>query len=145
MIRRFANAVWKGSLTEGSGVVTTQSKILNNLSYSVPSRFGENAVEKHTNPEELIAAAHASCYSMALSAQLSGIKFPPTSINTTATLGMTKEPAGWTFTEIQLKCVAKVPGITKEQFMEKAKAAKEGCPVSKALNCKITLDAELQN
>ncbi|EFA80144.1 osmotically inducible family protein [Heterostelium album PN500] len=145
MIRRFATALWKGSLKEGGGVVSTQSKVINNLAYGVPSRFGEGVVENNTNPEELIAAAHAGCYSMALSAQLGTVNLVPKSINTTATLEMIKEDAGWTIKQINLKCVANVPGASKDLFLEKAKQAKEGCPVSKVLKCQISLDASLEN
>ncbi|EGG19922.1 osmotically inducible family protein [Cavenderia fasciculata] len=145
MIKRFATALWKGSIKDGSGVITTQSKVISSLPYNVPSRFGGDQVDKHTNPEELIASAHAGCYSMALSAQLSGAELTPTSINTTATLSMLKDDKGWTITQVDLKCEAVVPNATKELFLEKAKAAKEGCPVSKVLNCKITLDATLKN
>ena len=140
-MNRSANAVWHGSLKEGKGSISTQSGVLKETQYSFSTRF-ENGVG--TNPEELIAAAHAGCFSMALSAQLTEAHLVPDSIETTAavTLEMLKE--GPTITKIHLTTKAKVPGIDKAKFDELANFAKTGCPVSKVLKAaEITLDATL--
>ena len=139
-MERKASAVWKGSLKDGQGTVSSASGILSNTKYSFKTRF-EDA--PGTNPEELIAAAHAACFSMALSAQLGGANLTPESINTSATLSMEKLEAGWTITAVHLDVVAKVPGGSAEAFSTAAQNAKAGCPVSKVLNAKITLDAKL--
>ena len=139
-MERKASAVWKGSLKDGQGTVSSASGILSNTKYSIKTRF-EDA--PGTNPEELIAAAHAACFSMALSAQLGGANLTPESINTAATLSMEKLEAGWTITAVHLDVTAKVPGATAEAFNTAAANAKAGCPVSKVLNAKITLDAKL--
>jgi lipoyl-dependent peroxiredoxin len=139
-MERKASAVWKGSLKDGQGTVSSASGILSNTKYSFKTRF-EDA--PGTNPEELIAAAHAACFSMALSAQLGGANLTPESINTSATLSMEKLEAGWTITAVHLDVTAKVPGATAEAFNTAAANAKAGCPVSKVLNAKITLDAKL--
>lgn len=139
---RSANAVWHGSLKEGKGVISTQSGVLKESQYSFSTRF-ENGIG--TNPEELIAAAHAGCFSMALSAQLGEAKLTPESIETTAvvTLEVLKD-GGPTITKIHLTTKAKVPGADKATFDEIANKAKVGCPVSKVLKAaEITLDAEL--
>ena len=139
-MQRKASAVWKGGLKDGQGTVSSDSGILSNTKYSFRTRF-EDA--PGTNPEELIAAAHAACFSMALSAQLGGANLTPESINTAATLTMEKLDAGWTITAVHLDVVAKVPGATAEAFNTAAQNAKAGCPVSKVLNAKITMDAKL--
>jgi len=139
-MERKASAIWKGSLKDGQGTVSSASGILSNTKYSFKTRF-EDA--PGTNPEELIAAAHAACFSMALSAQLGGANLTPESINTSATLSMEKLEAGWTITAVHLDVTAKVPGATAEAFNTAAANAKAGCPVSKVLNAKITLDAKL--
>lgn len=139
-MERKASAVWKGGLKDGKGTVSTTSGILANTPYSFTTRF-ENA--PGTNPEELIAAAHAGCFSMALSAQLGGSNLTPESINTSATLTMEKLEAGWTITAVHLDVVAKVPGASAEAFDKAAQNAKAGCPVSKVLNAKITMNARL--
>jgi osmotically inducible protein OsmC len=139
-MERKASAVWKGNLKDGQGTVSSASGILSNTKYSFATRF-EGA--PGTNPEELIAAAHAACFSMALSAQLTGAKLTPDSINTNATLTMEKLEAGWTITAVHLDVVAKVPGATAESFNKAAQDAKANCPVSKVLNAKITMDAKL--
>ena len=139
-MQRKANAVWKGGLKDGKGTVSSASGVLSNTPYSFTTRF-ENS--PGTNPEELIAAAHAACFSMALSAQLGGANLTPESIATSATLTMEKLESGWTITAVHLDVVAKVPGASAEAFNTAAQNAKAGCPVSKVLNAKITMDAKL--
>ena len=138
---RSASAVWHGGLKDGKGTISTQSGILKDTQYSFSTRF-ENGVG--TNPEELIAAAHAGCFSMALSGQLTAAELPPTSIETTAVVTLEKTDAGFTVTKIHLTTKAVVPGIDKAKFDELAKNAKEGCPISRLLKAaEITLDATL--
>ena len=139
-MQRKASAVWKGGLKDGKGSVSSASGVLSNTPSSFTTRF-ENA--PGTNPEELIAAAHAACFSMALSAQLGGANLTPESINTAATLTLDKLEAGWTITAVHLDVVAKVPGASAEAFDTVAQNAKANCPVSKVLNAKITMDAKL--
>ncbi|MCB0327394.1 MAG: OsmC family protein [Bdellovibrionales bacterium] len=141
-MKRSASAKWEGDLKTGKGTVSTESGTLQSTQYSFSTRF-ENGTG--TNPEELIAAAHAGCFTMALSGQLTGKEKVPTSLETTATLTMEKLDAGWTATEIALSLKANVPGITEEEFDTCAKAAKEGCPISRLLDTKITLSYELIN
>jgi len=140
-MQRKASAVWKGGLKDGKGSVSSTSGVLSNTPYSFTTRF-ENT--PGTNPEELIAAAHAACFSMALSAQLGGANLTPESINTSATLTMEKLDAGWAITAIQLDVTAKVPNADKAAFEKAANDAKAGCPVSKVLNAKITMNAKLE-
>jgi osmotically inducible protein OsmC len=140
-MQRKASAVWKGGLKDGKGTVSATSGVLSNTPYSFTTRF-ENT--PGTNPEELIAAAHAACFSMALSAQLGAANLTPESINTTANLTMDKLDAGWTITTIQLDVTARVPGASQEAFNKAADNAKSGCPVSKVLNAKITMNARLE-
>jgi len=139
-MERKASAVWKGGLKEGSGTVSATSGVLSNTPYSFKTRFEGTP---GTNPEELIAAAHAACFSMALSAQLGGANLTPESINTSATLTMEKLDSGFTITAVHLDVNAKVPGASAEAFNKAAQDAKAGCPVSKVLNAKITMDAKL--
>ena len=139
-MQRKASAVWKGGLRDGKGTVSAASGVLSNTPYSFTTRF-ENT--PGTNPEELIAAAHAACFSMALSAQLGEAKLTPESIQTSATLTMEKLDSGWTITAVHLDVVAHVPGATPEAFSKAAQNAKAGCPVSKVLNAKITMEAKL--
>jgi osmotically inducible protein OsmC len=139
-IKRNASAVWKGAGKDGQGALTTQSGTLSNTAYSFTTRFGDG---KGTNPEELIAAAHAGCFSMALAFQLSGAGHPPEELQTRADLSITQEDGGWRITAVALDLKAKVPGIGRDEFMKLAEAAKAGCPVSKVLNAEITLKAEL--
>ncbi len=139
-MERSANAVWQGSLKEGKGTISTQSGTLKQQQYSFAARFAEGV---GTNPEELIAAAHAGCFSMALSGQLTAANFVPDSIETSAvvTLDMHDKP---TVTKIHLTTKAKVPNIDKAKFDELAKNAKQGCPISRLLKAaEITLDATL--
>jgi len=139
-MQRKASAEWKGGLKDGKGTVSSASGVLSSTPYSFTTRF-ENT--PGTNPEELIAAAHAACFSMALSAQLGGANLTPESIATSATLTMEKLDAGWTITAVHLEVVAKVPGASAEAFSTAAANAKAGCPVSKVLNAKITMEAKL--
>jgi lipoyl-dependent peroxiredoxin len=140
-MQRKASAVWKGGLKDGKGTVSATSGVLSNTPYSFTTRF-ENA--PGTNPEELIAAAHAACFSMALSAQLGAANLTPESINTSATLTMDKLDAGWTITAVQLDVTARVPNADEAKFKTAADNAKSGCPVSKVLNAKITMNAKLE-
>lgn len=140
-MQRKASAVWRGGLKDGKGTVSATSGVLSNTPYSFTTRF-ENT--PGTNPEELIAAAHAACFSMALSAQLGGAKLTPESINTTATLSLDKLDAGWAITAIHLDVTARVPQADPAAFKKAAEDAKSGCPVSKVLNAKITMNAKLE-
>jgi osmotically inducible protein OsmC len=138
---RSASAIWHGGLKTGSGTLTTQSHTLHDTRYSFVSRF-ENG--EGTNPEELIAAAHAGCFTMALSAQLTSALFEPSTLETAATLSLETTEDGPTVTRIHLVTRATVPGIEKEKFDELARKAKEGCPVSRLLKAaEITLEATL--
>jgi lipoyl-dependent peroxiredoxin len=141
-MERKASAVWKGGLKDGKGTVSSTSGVLSNTPYSFTTRF-ENS--PGTNPEELIAAAHAACFSMALSAQLGGANLTPESINTSAKLNMEKLEAGWTITAVHLDVKARVPNADQAAFTKAAENAKAGCPVSKVLNAKITMDARLES
>lgn len=137
-MKRTANAVWNGSIKEGNGKITTQSKVLDNSPYSFETRFGE---DKGINPDELLAAAHAGCFAMALSLILGKEGFTPDSLEATSEVTMDGDKLELTGSHLVLK--AQIPNISKEKFMECANAAKENCPVSKALSFKITLEAEL--
>src|SRR5437763_16290067 len=141
-MQRKASAEWKGGLKDGKGTVSSASGILSNTPYSFTTRF-ENA--PGTNPEELIAAAHAACFSMALSAQLGGANLTPESINTSVTLSLEKLESGWTITASHLDVVGRVPGADAATFQKYAEAAEKGCPVSKVLNAKISMNAKLES
>jgi osmotically inducible protein OsmC len=140
MIKRKASAVWKGGLKDGKGTISSASGVLKDTQYSFGTRFEEGI---GTNPEELIAAAHAGCFSMALSAQLGNAGMTAESIETTATITMEKTDAGFTVTASHLDVVAKIPGADKAEFETAADNAKQGCPISRLLNAKITMDAKL--
>src|SRR5947207_4761512 len=140
-MERKASAVWTGGLKDGKGEFSAPSGVFSHTPYSFKTRF-EGA--PGTNPEELIAAAHASCFSMALSAQLGGANLTPENINTTANLKMEKLDSGWAITAIHLEVSAKVPGADDADFQKAANDAKAGCPVSKVLNAKITMSAKLE-
>lgn len=142
MIRN-GSAVWNGTIREGNGTLTTPSTVLNSTPYSFKLRFENEDGKSGTNPEELIAAAHAGCFSMAFSGQLTNNGFTPTAINTQAALTMEKTDAGFTITKIHLTVDATVPGISEAQFQELAGNAKAGCPVSRVLNAEITMTATL--
>ena len=139
-MKRNASAHWEGGLKDGKGTISTESGVLANTQYSFGTRFESG---KGTNPEELIGAAHAGCFSMALSGQLANAGLTAQSIDTTATVTFEKLEAGFTVTEVHLKLVAKVPGADKAAFETAANNAKSGCPISRLLNAKITLDAQL--
>ena len=141
-MQRKASAVWNGGLKDGKGTVSTPSGVLNNAPYSFVTRF-EN--EKGTNPEELIGAAHAGGFSMALSAQLNNAGLKPERIATEATVTLEKLESGFAITTIHLQVNARVPGATQDQFNTAANNAKSGCPVSKLFNAKISMDAKLEN
>src|SRR5437016_923953 len=141
-MKRTASAVWQGNLKDGKGTVSTESGALSQTPYSFSTRF-ENA--RGTNPEELIAAAHAGCFSMALSAELGKAGISPDSIHTTATLTMERLDAGWTVTGIHLDVAAKISGGDAVKFAIAAKSAKTGCPISRLLNTTITMDARLES
>ena len=141
-MQRKASAVWKGGLKDGKGTISATSGVLSNTPYSFSTRF-ENT--PGTNPEELIAAAHAGCFSMALSAQLGNAGFTPESINTTATVSLEKLESGFTITTVHLEVVGRVPKADDAAFQKAAENAKGGCPVSKVLNAKITMSAKLES
>lgn len=140
-MERTASAVWNGSLKDGKGTITTQSGVLSEAPYSFVTRF-ENG--KGTNPEELIAAAHAGCFTMALSAQLGTMNFTPQTLRTSAKVTLEKLEAGWTISKIHLDVSARVPGISASAFESAAASAKANCPVSRLLKAEITLDAHLE-
>src|SRR5215203_7167586 len=139
-MNRKASAVWNGDLKQGKGTISTESGALKETQYSFSTRF-ENGVG--TNPEELIAAAHAGCFSMALSAELGKAGMNPSRIATTATVTMEKTEAGFTVTKINLETEASVPGADPAAFAKVAEAAKAGCPISRLLKAEITLNAKL--
>ena len=140
-MKRKASAVWHGDFKSGKGSISTESGTLSQTQYSFSTRF-ENGVG--TNPEELVAAAHAGCFTMALSFALSSAGHPPTSIETSATLTMENLPEkSWTITAIHLDTTATVPGIDPAAFAQFAAGAKANCPISRLLNTSITLDAKL--
>ncbi len=139
-MQRKASAQWRGGLKDGKGTVSTGSGALQGKPYSFTTRF-EN--EPGTNPEELIAAAHAGCFSMALSGQLGGAGMTADSIDTTATVTMEKLDAGWTVTKVHLEVTAKIPNADKAKFETAANNAKAGCPISRLLKAEITMSAKL--
>src|SRR5947207_6725966 len=129
-MQRSATAVWNGGLKDGKGTISTQSGVLSNSAYSFVTRF-EN--QKGTNPEELIGAAHAGCFTMALSAQIGGLKLTPERLQTTATVTLEQVEGNWTISKIHLDLTAKVPGISQADFETVTAAAKANCPVSRLL------------
>jgi lipoyl-dependent peroxiredoxin len=137
---RTASAVWKGGLKEGTGALSTQSGVFKDQPYSFQTRFGD---ARGTNPEELIAAAHAGCFSMALSLFLNNAGLTAERIEAAAKLTMEAQGGGFSITAVHLDVSAKVPGADDAKFQEAARGAKENCPVSKVLNAKITMDAKL--
>jgi len=140
-MKRKASAVWQGGLKDGKGTVSTESGVLSKAQYSFSTRFESG---KGTNPEELIAAAHAGCFAMALSGQLGNAGLTAQSLEVTCTITMEKLEAGFTVTESALDLVAKIPGAAKDKFDTAANNAKAGCPISRLLNAKVTLNAQLQ-
>ena len=139
MVRK-ARAVWHGTGKDGNGRLTTDSGVLSDTPYSFKTRF-EN--EKGTNPEELIAAAHAGCFTMALAFQLQGAGFTPTELSTEAAVTLEKEGQGFKISKSALTLKGQVPGIDRGKFEELARAAEKNCPVSKVLNAEITLEWDL--
>src|SRR4051794_35979062 len=125
-MKRNASALWKGSLKEGNGTISTDSGVLSDTQYSFATRFAEG---KGTNPEELIAAAHAGCFSMALSSEIGKAGLTPESIRSTATVTLEQTASGFAITTVHLEVAAKVPGATPQAFEIVANAAKSGCPV----------------
>jgi osmotically inducible protein OsmC len=140
-MKRSASAEWRGGLKDGKGVISTESGVLSNTQYSFGTRF-ENG--KGTNPEELIGAAHAGCFSMALSAQLGEAGMTADRIATTASVSLEKVEGGFAITAIHLTVRATIPGADAAKFQTAANNAKAGCPVSKVLNAAITMDAALE-
>ena len=140
-MKRKASAEWKGGLKDGKGTISTDSGVLANTQYSFGTRFEDG---RGTNPEELIAAAHAGCFSMALSGQLGNAGMTAERIRTTASVTLDKTDAGFAITSVHLDVTAKIPGADQNAFETAANNAKAGCPVSKVLNAKITMDAKLE-
>ena len=141
-MKRHGSAEWRGTLQGGSGTVSSDSKVLTNTPYSFRSRFADGT---ETNPEELVAAAHAACFSMALSGQLANAGLTPDSIRTQATAEFEKLDSGWTITSIHLDVRARVPGATADAFRTAADNAKQGCPISRVLKTDITMSATLES
>jgi lipoyl-dependent peroxiredoxin len=140
-MKRKATAVWKGAIKDGKGTISTDSKVLSDTQYSFSTRFEDGI---GTNPEELIAAAHAGCFSMALSGHLGSAGLTAERISTTATVTIEKVEGGFAVTSVHLDLSAKIPGADKEAFETAANTAKTGCPISKLLNATITMDARLE-
>lgn len=140
-MKRKASAVWQGGIRDGRGTISTESGVLAQTQYSFSTRFENGA---GTNPEELIAAAHAGCFSMALSAQLGNAGMTAERIATTASVTLDKVEGGFAITAVHLDVVAKIPGADRQKFENAANNAKSGCPVSKVLNAKITMQATLE-
>ncbi|MBM7332273.1 MAG: OsmC family protein [Alcanivorax sp.] len=141
-MNKFASAHWQGDIKQGKGTISTQSGALKDQPYGFNTRFED---EPGTNPEELIGGAHAGCFSMAFSLQLGNAGYTPDSIDTKAKVTLEKDGDGFSITKVHLDMTAKIPGIDDDEFQKIAKAAKEGCPVSKLLNADISLDAKLQS
>ena len=140
-MKRSATAMWNGDLKSGKGTISTESGVLSNSQYSFATRFEQ---ARGTNPEELIAAAHAGCFSMALSLQLAEAGLVAQSITTKATVTIEKTDAGFTITQSHLDLTARIPGASQQAFEKATDNARDGCPVSKLLNAKITLDRKLE-
>lgn len=145
-MKRKATAVWKGTGKDGQGSLSSPSNFFDNTPYSAKSRFENEDGKAGTNPEELIAAAHAGCFNMALSFQLQGKGYTADELNTVATVTLEKEGEGFSVTGITLDLKGKVPGIDQNEFEELAKGAKENCPISKALSAvPISLNIEFSS
>jgi lipoyl-dependent peroxiredoxin len=140
-MNRKASAQWQGDLKTGKGTISTESGVLQETAYSFSTRFESG---KGTNPEELVAAAHAGCFTMALSAELGKANLVPASLRTTCTVTLDKGEGGFAVTESHLQVVAKVPGASQEAFRKAAATAETGCPISKLFKTKITMDATLE-
>ncbi|MCC2958039.1 OsmC family protein [Massilia sp. IC2-477] len=141
-IKRNGSAVWSGGLKDGKGAVSTGSGVLKDSQYGFNTRFEDGP---GTNPEELIGAAHAGCFTMALSGQLGQAGMTAEELRTTATVSMEKVEGGFSITAVHLDLVAKIPGASQEAFDKAANTAKENCPVSKLLNANITMTSRLEN
>jgi osmotically inducible protein OsmC len=141
-MKRTANAEWRGDLKSGKGLISTASGVLSKSQYSFSTRFEDGI---GTNPEELLAAAHAGCFTMAVSAQLGGAGLTAESLETTCTISLEKGADGFGITESHLELKAKIPGATQEAFDKAVQAAKAGCPVSKLYKTNITLNATLES
>jgi osmotically inducible protein OsmC len=141
-IKRNGSAVWSGGIKDGTGAVSTASGVLKDAPYGFNARFKDGP---GTNPEELIGAAHAACFTMALSGQLGQAGMTAQELRTTATVSMEKVEGGFSITAVHLDLVAKIPGADQEAFDKAANAAKENCPVSKLLNAEISLSSRLEN
>jgi len=141
-MKRHASAEWRGDLKTGKGALTSESGVLSKTPYSFSTRFEG---EKGTNPEELIAAAHAGCFTMALSAELGKANLTAESLRTTAVVSLEKDASGWSVTESNLDLVAKIPGAPSAAFQKAAETAKANCPISRLLKAKITLSARLES
>jgi lipoyl-dependent peroxiredoxin len=141
-IKRNGSAVWSGGLKDGKGAVSTGSGVLKDSQYGFNTRFEDGP---GTNPEELIGAAHAGCFTMALSGQLGKAGMTAQELRTTATVSMEKQGEGFAITAVHLDLVAKIPGASQEAFDQAANTAKENCPVSMLLNAEITLSSRLEN
>jgi lipoyl-dependent peroxiredoxin len=141
-IKRNGSAVWSGGLKDGKGAVSTGSGVLKDSQYGFNTRFEDGP---GTNPEELIGAAHAGCFTMALSGQLGQAGMTAEELRTTATVSMEKVEGGFSITAVHLDLVAKIPGASQEAFDKAANTAKENCPVSKLLNADITMTSRLEN
>lgn len=139
-MKKHASAVWTGSVKEGGGTISTETGVLNKAPYGFKSRFEDGP---GTNPEELIGAAHAGCFSMALSKMLGDAGFTPDSIDTQVAITLEKQGEGFSITASHLTVAAKIPGIDAAKFAEIVNAAKVGCPVSKLLKAEISMDAKL--
>ena len=140
-MKRSASAVWRGGLKDGKGEISTESGVLQGTQYSFGTRF-ENGIG--TNPEELVGAAHAGCFSMALSAQLGNTNLTAESINTKATVTLEKKEDGFRITSVHLDVEASIPNASEEQFRAAAEEAKKNCPISRLFNTEITMDARLK-
>jgi osmotically inducible protein OsmC len=140
-MQRKANARWQGTAREGTGTLSVQSGTLRDTPYTFKARFGDG---KGTNPEELIAAAHAGCFTMALSAQLGQAGLTAETLDTECTITLEKQPDGFAITESRLDLKARVPGATQEQFDQAVNEAKAGCPVSKLYQTNITVTSKLE-
>lgn len=144
MLKRTSKAVWRGNGLEGSGMLETQSGAVRDLPYSTKMRFESEDGKAGTNPEELLMAAHAGCFAMALSFALAGAGHPPEELRVAATIAIDRDGVHWFPKSITLSLEGKVPGIGEEKFRELAEGAKKGCPISRALAAvEITLDAKL--
>jgi lipoyl-dependent peroxiredoxin len=143
-LKRTSTAVWHGTGPKGNGTLTTLSGAFKEQPYSANARFVSEDGKAGTNPEELIAAAHGGCFTMALAFQLTNAGHEPTELRTVVTVSMEKQEPGWTITNIHLDVEGKVPGVAADQFQTLAENAKKGCPISRALaSTNITMSAKL--